>query len=348
MKRIIIILLLLASVSIGQVCQDVESDTATYGDYLSWLRFRLNDYHSTKTWVDSVLYSFIYQSAWQFKPEKRDTVVVGTGQYYTLNSDYCEMRGVSIKNDGRWSNMIMADSTGNGAIVKIDTVVLGGEVITVQLAGDFKQLHGLFVKNAGRWSEMLKPDSTGLGQLIKQDTIVTNYDTMMYALNTDFLRCLGVIIKRNGNSRWSTLYQRSVLGAVSADSLWGRAGNPDNVQYYTVMDKYLLLDPPAPQGDDSLIVFYSAFEFEVQDRRLLLPKPIASDSLIVVYKAFEYQVSDKRLFIGAPNSGDSLIVFYKAYPNAYSASSTILNIPYVFREQLLARAYELAVRANQH
>ena len=60
MKYLIVAwLLILVTISVGQVCQDAESDTATVGEYRNWLRFRLNDYHTDQTWADSVLTSYL-------------------------------------------------------------------------------------------------------------------------------------------------------------------------------------------------------------------------------------------------------------------------------------------------
>jgi len=271
MKYIIFLMVLfLLSPIYSQICQDTESDTFYVIEARASLRYDLNDYNlSNKSWPDSVLNNFLSQAAWELGPEKRDTIKTTTAQFYSLNTDFMDIRGVMVKNDSRWTSL-------------------------------------------------LRPDSSGAGALVKLDTIVTTINTIMYTLNNDFISDLGVLIKRS--ERWGALYQTSLRGP-DGSGLFGRSGDTKIINSYSVAGKRLFLDSPPPKN---------------------------GDTLLVVYTAFEYFVSDKRLIINAPVSGDSIVVFYSAYPNNFTSDSVIVNIPFKYRSQLIERAYGLAIRANTH
>lgn len=201
-------------------------------------------------------------------------------------------------------------------IEKRDTIVTTSSVYC-SLATDFNDIRGVMIKNDSRWGKLIKPDSSGAGAIVKQDTITTVADQAEYSLNSDFLNNLGIVKKTASSTRWVGLLPKPVIGP-DKQALLGGSGESGTVFSYSILGKRLLLDPPPTDAGDLLIVYYTAFE---------------------------YTVSDKRLVLTSPNSGDSLIVFYLARPNNLTSDSVIVNIPFKFREQLIEGAYALAMRA---
>jgi len=156
--------LLLAPVY-GQICQDVESDTFYVIEARASVRFNLNDAGSSTHWPDSVINDWLNQSCYEIAGnktnEKRDTIVTSDSVgFHWMNYDFMSLRGLLIKGDSRWSNLLIPDSLGRiNGIVKQDTITTTNNTMMYELNDDFGSLVGAIIKRkSDRWVT-LKPAS---------------------------------------------------------------------------------------------------------------------------------------------------------------------------------------------
>ena len=247
MKYLLILLMLLLVVpAFGQVCQDSESDTLYVVEARAALRYALKDYNmSDKTWPDSVLNSYLYQAAWTLVPEKRDTIVTAANTlYYSMNADFVDMRGVIVKVNGRWSQLLKPDSSG-GRLVKQDTVIASAGTMMYPLNNDFLGGIGVISKKGVRWSSL--------------------YPASLKGLETDKPFGRG---SDKGNIQYYTIADKYLF----LDTPPVESGDTLIIVYacfeYFVSDKRIVIN--APVSGDSIIVFYAAY-----------PNNFTGDSVIV-------------------------------------------------------------------